>query len=228
MPVTNSCRTAITDILGALKVFGGIVLLAAISWEVITGDHLHFSENYLHIQLAVCILFLTDFFIRWGAAPEHGPFFLRHFFFFVISVPYLNIISWSGAHLSHDWALFIGLMPMARAFLAFYIVVKWLVTRKASRLMATYVLTVIVFTYLAALVFYDYEAQVNPKLDGFGNALWWAWMNVTTVGAEIFAVTPIGKVITVMLPTLGMMMFPIFTTYIMQKFPQKSTNKDQK
>ena len=51
--------------------------------------------------------------------------------------------------------------------------------------------------------------------------LWWAWMNVTTVGAEIFAVTAIGKVITILLPTLGMMMFPIFTTYILQEYTHK-------
>ena len=44
---------------------------------------------------------------------------------------------------------------------------------------------------------------------------------LTTVGAEIFAVTAIGKVITILLPTLGMMMFPIFTTYILQEYTHK-------
>ena len=65
--------------------------------------------------------------------------------------------------------------------------------------------------------------MVNPKLDGFGNALWWAWMNVTTVGAEIFPVTTIGKIVCVLLPILGMMLFPIFTTYILTIYqnPQK-------
>ncbi|MEG2756485.1 MAG: ion channel, partial [Mucinivorans sp.] len=71
------------------------------------------------------------------------------------------------------------------------------------------------FTYLSALVFYDYEVLVNPQLHGFGNALWWAWMNITTVGAAIDPVTTIGKVICVLLPILGMMMFPIFTSYIL-------------
>ena len=76
----------------------------------------------------------------------------------------------------------------------------------------------VVFTYISALVFYDYEALANPKLHGFGNALWWAWMNVTTVGAEIFPVTVIGKSFCVLLPSLGMMFFPIFTTYVLQEY----------
>ena len=39
-------------------------------------------------------------------------------------------------------------------------------------------------------------------------------MNMTTVGAEIFPVTAIGKVICVVLPIIGMAMFPVFTVYI--------------
>ena len=50
----------------------------------------------------------------------------------------------------------------------------------------------------------------------FGDAIWWASMNLTTVGADIFAVTAVGKILTVLLPTLGMMMFPIFTVYVTQ------------
>ena len=130
------------------------------------------------------------------------------------SIPYLNILAWSGADLPRYWAMLIGVMPLMRAFLALYVVVQWLVDNKIRRLFTAYIFTVVVFTYISALVFYDYEILVNDKLHGFGNALWWAWMNVTTVGAEIFAVTAIGKVITILLPTLGMMMFPIFTVYI--------------
>ena len=78
-----------------------------------------------------------------------------------------------------------------------------------------------IYRLASGLVFYDYEVLVNPKLHGFGNALWWAWMNVTTVGAEIFPVTAVGKVFCVLLPSLGMMFFPIFTTYVLQEYTHK-------
>ena len=136
-------------------------------------------------------------------------------------IPYLNIIDWSGAELPRYWATLIGIMPLMRAFLAFYIVVQWLVDNKVRKLFFAYIFTVVVFTYISALVFYDYEILVNSKLHGFGNALWWAWMNVTTVGAEIFPVTTIGKIFCVMLPSLGMMFFPIFTTYVLQEYSHK-------
>jgi voltage-gated potassium channel len=46
-------------------------------------------------------------------------------------------------------------------------------------------------------------------------------MNVTTVGAAIFPVTAIGKVLAVLLPSLGMMFFPIFTIYVTNLYTTK-------
>ena len=221
MSLSESTRTEIRNCLSILKVIAGVLLLAAISWEIIAGDHMHFSRNYLIIQLVVCILFLCDFFVRWAASARKARFFGRNFLVLLISIPYLNIIDWSSAELPRYWATLIGIMPLMRAFLAFYIVVQWLVDNKVRKLFFAYIFTVVVFTYISALVFYDYEILVNSKLHGFGNALWWAWMNVTTVGAEIFPVTTIGKIFCVMLPSLGMMFFPIFTTYVLQEYSHK-------
>lgn len=87
--------------------------------------------------------------------------------------------------------------------------------------------SVLVFTYLASLVFYDYEILVNPRLADYGDALWWAWMNVTTVGAAIFPVTAVGKVVCVLLPIVGMIFFPIFTVYISQYYTGKRAAIDK-
>ena len=41
-----------------------------------------------------------------------------------------------------------------------------------------------------------------------------AAMDATTVGSNIIAVTPVGRILSVVLAAIGMMMFPIFTVYI--------------
>lgn len=227
MSLSESARVEIRDVLSVLRVIAGVVLLVALSWEIIGGDHIHLSQTYLTIQFVVCVVFLCDFFIRWGAATRKSRFFWRNLLFLVISIPWLNILDWSGARMTHDWGLLVGLMPLLRAFLAMIIVVQWLVDdNKMRRLFVAYIFTVVVFTYISALVFYDYEVTVNPRLHGFGNALWWAWMNVTTVGAAIFPVTAVGKVVCVLLPSLGMMFFPIFTTYVLQEYSHRKVTDD--
>lgn len=227
MPLKKITRERLTRILGTVNVAGGLVLLAAMSREILGGDRARFSDLYLHVQLVVCSLFLADFVVRWLAAERRGRFFARHCLFFLISIPYLNLIGWSGLQLPREAAMLIGLMPLVRLFLAFYIVIRWLVGDQVRKLLTAYVLTVALFTYLSALVFYDYEAGVNPRLHGFGDAVWWAWMNVTTVGAEIFPVTTAGKVFSVLLPSLGMLFFPIFTTYVLQEYAPRKKESDR-
>lgn len=219
MSTSRSSRSDGADLLGFLKLLAGVVLLVALSWEIIAGDHIHLSGPYLTVQFFVCMIFLYDFLVRMLQAERKLRFFVRHLFYLLISVPYLTLISWTGVRMTHDWGILVGLVPMLRAFLAMFIIVRWMALRNRMQwLFAAYLFTVVVFTYLSALVFYDYEVLVNPRLDGFGSALWWAWMNVTTVGAAIFPVTAVGKVVCVLLPSLGMMFFPIFTTYILQEY----------
>lgn len=56
MPLTDTSRNEIANSLSILKVIAGVVLLAAVSWEIIGGDHTRFSQSYLTVQLVVCIL----------------------------------------------------------------------------------------------------------------------------------------------------------------------------
>lgn len=204
----------INYILRIASLIAGIGLLTGISVEVLTGDHRIYSAWYMHLQLVACLVFMADFageiVADYGAHRRFAPKIL----FLLLSIPYLNILQWCGASIYRSAEVAVAALPLIRSFVAMGVVIRWLIGRGVRRLLAAYVFTVVCFTYLAALIFYDYEITVNRSLHGFGNALWWAWMNVTTVGAAIFPVTAIGKVLSVMLPCLGMMFFPIFTLYV--------------
>ena len=75
------------------------------------------------------------------------------------------------------------------------------------------------------LAFYVMEHGSNPLVKGYGDALWWAFMDVTTVGSNIIAVTVTGRVLSVLLAALGMMMFPIFTVYVTSLVERRNKEK---
>lgn len=77
----------------------------------------------------------------------------------------------------------------------------------------------------SSLAFYVMEHGPNPLVKGYGDALWWAFMDVTTVGSNIIAVTPTGRVLSVLLAALGMMMFPIFTVYVTSLVERRNKEK---
>lgn len=213
--------------LSLVVLVASLVLIVAVSLEIITGDNLHFTPLYLRLQFAICLIFLIDLLLR-GVASEHkARFWFCNLPYLLLAIPWLNIAQWMGWEEDRSLEMALATVPVWRSFLALYVVVHWLTRgrHRARRLFWAYGLTVILFTYLSALLFYDYEVLVNPHLKGFGNALWWAWMNVTTVGASIFPVTTAGKVICVLLPIVGMAMFPIFTVYITTLY--SSPEKDE-
>ena len=118
-------------------------------------------------------------------------------------------------------------IPLLRGGYALAIVVGWLTYNKASSLFVSYLTMLLATVYFSSLAFFVLEHKVNPLVHSYGDALWWAFMDVTTVGSNIIAVTVTGRVLSVLLAALGMMMFPIFTVYITNLIQQSNKRKKQ-
>lgn len=202
-------------IINILTLVASILLLASLSAEIIYSRELaQFSEAYSWAMLGVCLIFIIDFFALMLHDDHPWRFLARNFVVLMLSIPYHSLFAWMGYTADHSIEMTLSGIVMLRAVMALYITLRWLIARRTTRLLWAYIATVAVCTYFAALFFYEYEAPVNNAVHGFGDALWWACMNMTTVGAEIFPVTAIGKVICVILPIIGMAMFPVFTVYV--------------
>lgn len=202
-------------IINILTLVASILLLASLSAEIIYSRELaQFSEAYSWAMLGVCLIFIIDFFALMLHDDHPWRFLARNFVVLMLSIPYHSLFAWMGYTADHSIEMTLSGIVMLRAVMALYITLRWLIARRTTRLLWAYIATVAVCTYFAALFFYEYEAPVNSAVHGFGDALWWACMNMTTVGAEIFPVTAIGKVICVILPIIGMAMFPVFTVYV--------------
>lgn len=206
-------------IFNVLSLVSGILLLVAMSWEILTGVSTHFSPTYLWIQFFVCLVFMADFFIRMAVDEHKGRFFLRNCWFLLISIPYMNIIAWTGIDVSRQWSVLIIAVPLLRVVLALYIVIRWWLNKQIAQLLWAYIFAVLSFSYVSALIFFDFERHVNPGLHDFGDALFWVALNVTAIGADLVPVTLVGKILNVLLPVFGMLLFPIITAYVVQKFP---------
>lgn len=210
----------------SLNLSAAIALLAGISVEVLSGDHQNYSRWYLWLQFVVCIIFICDF-IGALRNPTQRQHRLRNFVLLLLSIPLLNIFDWLGISQGRELSVVLAALPLVRSFVAMAMVVHTLIDRRVTQIFGAYLFTVLCSTYLSALIFYDYESLHNPNLHGFGNAFWWACMNVTTVGAAIFPVTTIGKALAVFLPSLGMMFFPIFTLYVTDIYTVRKNKGDK-
>lgn len=219
-------------ILNTLVLLGSVTIITFLSIELLSPTIVLDHKDVLLSQLIVCVIFMADFFVRLAVSQHKQRYFWHNIGFFLISIPYLNILYYSHGQVSAETYFLLRLIPLIRGGYGIAIVISFITRSRITSLFLTYIVTIIASTYFASLVFYALERGVNPDVVNFSDALWWAFMDVTTVGSNVYAVTDVGRVMSVVLAGAGMMMFPIFTAYITSKFqnmvsiiaPPKSTN----
>lgn len=206
--------TNLARLLDGLAIFASLLLLFSLSVDIVHRKTYTLSPMVEELQLVVCMIFIIDYIVQTMMSRNPQRYFWRNIVLLLVSLPYLNMMQWGGLELPKGVYIFLKCLPMVRGAVGVYALIKYITPSRVSAIMWSYIVMVVLVTYLASLVFYAYEEVVNHAVDGFGTALWWAGLNVTTVGAPLFAVTPIGKILTVMLPAMGMILFPLFTVYV--------------
>jgi voltage-gated potassium channel len=202
-------------IINILTLLASVLLLASLSVEIIYSRELaRFSSVYAWAMFSVCIIFIVDVIALTIHSDHPWRYLLRNIYVLILSIPYHTLLWLMDIEVGHGVQMALSGVVMLRGVMALYITLRWLIERRTTRLFWAYISTVLICTYFAALMFYEFEAPVNSAVGSFGDAMWWAWMNLATVGSTITPVTALGKVICVVLPILGMAMLPVFTVYI--------------
>lgn len=220
-------RKGIYGVLHVIILCLSLFLIISISIDTFNNITFMIQGSYLKIQLWICMFFLFDFILEFFLSKTKRHYLSTHFLFFVISIPYLNIIDYYHISFTPEVTYFLRFIPLVRGGYALAIVVGWLTNNRASSLFVSYITMLMSTVYFSSLIFFVQEHKVNSMVHQYSDALWWAFMDVTTVGSNIYAVTPTGKVLSVVLAALGMMMFPIFTVYVTSLVQKANQRKEQ-
>lgn len=213
-------------VLHVLILLLSILLIGMISYDSFRNVAFYEERDFQKWQFWICMVFVFDFFIELILAPKKWHYVWTHILFLIVSIPYQAIIYHFGVphgwHISLEVSYIVRYMPLIRGGYALAIVVSWFTANKATGLFFTYIILLLSTVYFASLTFYLFEYGINPGVKTYSDALWWAAMDVTTVGSNITAVTGVGRVLSVVLAALGMMMFPIFTVYVTNLVTQRN------
>lgn len=220
-------KKGIYGVLHIIILLMSLFLIISISIDTFKGIPFYTQTSYMRIQLWICIWFLFDLVLEFFLAAHKWRYIRSHFIFLFVAIPYQNIIAYYGWTFSPEVTYLLRFIPLVRGGYALAIVVGWLTYNKASSLFVSYLTMLLATVYFSSLTFFVFEHKVNPLVTEYGDALWWAFMDVTTVGSNIVAMTATGRVLSVLLAALGMMMFPIFTVYITNLIQQSNERKKQ-
>jgi len=207
--------------LNILVLISSIAILVVISIELLSSQAVLSERFILNFHLLVCSFFMADFFVRWYYSHQGWHFLWNNLFLFLVSIPYLNIVYATNAHLTHAVWVLLRLIPIARGIYGVSMIVSWMTRSKMTNLFTTYLVILFTTIYFCSIMFYFAEHGPNPMVKDYWDAFNWSLMNVTTVGSNIFGVTKLGQSLAVVLAASGMIFFPIFTAFVVDKFQKK-------
>ncbi|WAI02001.1 ion transporter [Methanogenium organophilum] len=163
------------------------------------------------INAVLTLLFISDFGIRLGTAPSRSYYFLR----------------------DYGWADLLAVIPMFRIFRLFRIYKAYRIVHKygsgyirmyLSRNRAESAVYIVVLMVLliiesgAFLVLQAEQGSPSANIITASDAIWWAYVSITTVGyGDRYPVTPVGRLVGILVLTTGVAVFATFAGLISSK-----------
>lgn len=213
---------AVLWVMHTLVLVLSVMLIVYISYDTFRDDNFLQDHAYMTFQFWVCVVFMTDFFVEMAFAPSKWRYVRRRLLFLLLSIPYLNILNLTDIELSYNALYIVRFIPLARGALALSIVFGYFSSNAVTSFFMSYLVMLVMIVYFCSLIFYQTEHAVNPQVDTYWTALWWAGMNMGTVGCYISPMTVAGRVVAVILPIAGMIIFPLFTVYLTDYVKRRS------
>lgn len=219
-------HTRLVERLRHARIIGGIAhwvvlalslgLIVFISYDTFAGIPFLRNTAYMTFQFWVCMVFVADFVIEFAVSVNRKRYLATHIFFLLVSIPYLNILQMTGMldDITTQQFYFLRFIPLVRGAYALAMVVGALSQNHATNLLTSYAAILFSIVYFLSLIFYEQEKPVNTDVTEYWNALWWALMNVTTIGCDINPMTVAGQISGFILAASGMLMLPLFTVFV--------------
>jgi voltage-gated potassium channel Kch len=191
-----------------------LTLLSIVNFVVLVtpfaGDDA--KQVILVVDAILIPIFLGDFLLRLATTPSRRGY-LRH--------------GWG-------WADLLAVFPLLRVFRLAHVAAVFralrsrgpgsileelYVARAAATFYVTIFLVILVLELSGALVLTAEANAAGANIKDPGDALWWGYVTITTVGyGDQFPVTAWGRIIGVFLLTAGVALFSVFTGFIANAF----------
>lgn len=218
---TNTQRSKLTFLQLLILILSIYVLVALF---VQTIFPLSPETNLLidRFDFAVCIVFIYDFFVRLYKAESKASFLKWGWIDLVSSIPMFEALRWGRL------IRVIRILRILRAFRSTKILLSYIFQNRAQGTFATVALISIILVLFSSIAILNLENAPESNIKTPADALWWAFVTITTVGyGDKFPVTHEGRFIAALLITAGVGLFGTFTAYIASHFLESERAKEE-
>ncbi|MDC0611534.1 ion transporter [Vibrio sp.] len=166
----------------------------------------------------ICIFFLIDFVIQFRAAPNKLKFMKWGWIDLISSIPMLDMFRYGRIF---------RVIKVLRVLRSTRIIVYFLFRNKMHGTFSLVSCVSIILVIFGAISILQLEKGVpGANIQSAGDALWWAFVTITTVGyGDFYPITYEGRIVAVILMTAGVGLFGTFTGFIASWFLEDDDSK---
>jgi voltage-gated potassium channel len=175
------------------------------------------------IDVGITPIFLFDFFRRLIRAPSKGRYLIEGggWLDCIGSLPFPVLRLARLYRMWHEYRM-LRRLGMRHLWLTF------IRSRAESTLLTLLFLTIVVIEFAGIFILVTEGHDPTANIKTASDALWWAYVTVTTVGyGDKYPVTNSGRIVGVLLMTIGVGLFGVIAGYVANAFLQSATTQKE-
>ena len=211
-----------------------VLVLGFMTWELLYlqgSEHADTRLNIFYLDAGCCVIFLTEFFLRYRFAEDRRWYVRNHWIDFVTSIP-IPAVSELRYGRSVRLLRLIRVLRVLRAFriiFFFWRGMDHLSSVVNVKLMKKSMKGICVIMILGAFIIQLGEGENDASVGSFAESMWWSFTTVVTGGfADIYNPTTTGgRFLTVLLIISGMIIVGVFTATLTSLYVEEGTEELQ-
>ncbi len=173
------------------------------------------------IDNIICGVFLFDFAQRFYKAENKLKFMKWGWIDLISSIPTLDFMR-AGRALR-----LIRLLRILRAFRSTKHLVQHIFKSRTQGALTSAAVIAVLMIIFSSIAILQVETDPNSNIKTAEDAIWWAYVTITTVGyGDKFPVTTEGRIIAAVLMTVGVGLFGTFTAFLASWFVEQTKKED--
>jgi voltage-gated potassium channel len=204
--------TSITPLNIIVLVLSSYVLLSLLI-SIVIKPAIEVQKVLDLIDNLICVFFLFEFSLRFYRAESKLKFMKWGWIDLISSIPTFDYLR-AGRALR-----LLRLLRILRAFRSTKHLINHIYKSKTQGAFTTVSIIAILMVIFSALAILQVEDDPNSNIKTAEDAVWWAYVTITTVGyGDKFPVTTEGRIIAGTLMTVGVGLFGTFTAFLSSFF----------
>ncbi len=216
---SNSIKPSIT-IWQIVMLFSSVYVLVALFVVTVFPIPPEVSKILSWTDTFICILFIWDFFFNFLNAKSKLSYLKWGWIDLLSSIPNIHILRWGRV------ARVVRILRILRGVRSTKLILKFIFANRAKGAFFSVAMISFLLVVFCSIAILNCETTPDSNIHTASDALWWAFVTITTVGyGDFYPVTSLGRIIAAVLMTAGVGLFGTFTAYIASFFLNQGEEK---